>query len=89
LTTNQISLQTYFQNLESFKNDREKILYLLRNHFPHGATEEDLQTFMKKPKHCYSGRFTELKQEELIYIKGTRTEMKNGKKRTMEVYFAY
>ena len=89
MTQNQVSLQTYFANQDTFKNDREKILYLLKHHFPHGATEEDLQTFMEKPKHCYSGRFTELKQQGLIFTHGKRTIICNGKKRRMEIYFAY
>ena len=77
----QTSLTTYTENQDTFKNDREKILYYLKYYFLNGATQEDFEPILGKNKHCFSGRFTELIDDDLIIKNGSRLDSKNGKTR--------
>jgi len=86
----QTSLITFQEtdNQTTFKNDKETILFYLRNHFLNGATQEDFEPILNKNKHCFSGRFTKLIEEKRIFVNGKRMTIDNGKKRTMNVYYS-
>jgi len=70
------SLQAFRQKIEdgSLQEDREKVLHLVRELGP--ITSQELQMWMKKPKHTFSGRLTELEEDQLIHSTGR----KNGHK---------
>jgi len=54
------SLQAFRQKIEdgSLEKDKQKVLHLIRRLGP--ITSQELQMWMKKPKHTFSGRLTEL-----------------------------
>jgi len=86
---NQTSILTYEENKDTFKSDKETILFYLQHYFKNGATQEDFEQILKKPVHTFSGRFTELVDENRIYKHGDRlTVKKNGKSRRLGIYHA-
>lgn len=64
------SLQAFRQKIEdgSLEKDKEKVLHLVRKLGP--ITSQELQMWMKKPKHTFSGRLTKLEEERLIHSTG-------------------
>jgi len=64
------SLQAFRQKIEagSLEKDKQKVLHLVRKLGP--ITSQELQMWMKKPKHTFSGRLTELEEDQLIHSTG-------------------
>jgi len=62
------SLQAFRQKIEdgSLEKDKQKVLHLIRRLGP--ITSQELQMWMKKPKHTFSGRLTELEEDQLIHL---------------------
>jgi len=60
------SIQAYQQKVKngSLKTDKQKVLNLIKELGP--VSSKELQMWMNKPKHTFSGRFTELEDEGLI-----------------------
>jgi len=70
------SLQAFRQKIENgtLEQDREKVLHLIRRLGP--ITSQELQMWMKKPKHTFSGRLTELEEDQLIHATGRHNNHK-------------
>ena len=70
------SLQAFQQKKEegSLKTDRDKIMNLIKNLQP--ITAKELEMWMKKPKHKFTGRITELKEKGAIKADGTKNSHK-------------
>jgi len=68
------SLAAIQQKMEngSLETDRQRVKYLIKEHGP--ITQVELQMWMQKPKHTFSGRITDLKDNNEIQVVG----IKNG-----------
>jgi predicted HTH transcriptional regulator len=64
------SLQAFKNKVQngSLESDREKVLHLVRQLGP--ITSQELQMWMNKPKHKFSGRLTDLVDDGLIHATG-------------------
>ena len=60
------SIQAYQQKIKngSLKTDKQKVYNLIKELGP--VSSKELQMWMNKPKHTFSGRFTELENQGLI-----------------------
>lgn len=60
------SIQAYQQKIKngSLKTDKQKVYNLIKELGP--VSSKELQMWMNKPKHTFSGRFTELENKGLI-----------------------
>jgi predicted HTH transcriptional regulator len=54
----------------TLQSDKEKVKYLIQQHGP--ITSIELQMWMQKPKHTFSGRITDLKEDNEIQVVGTK-----------------
>lgn len=52
--------------------DRDGIARLILSAGAHGMTSLDLEEMLRKPKHTFSGRLTELKALGVIHVAGQR-----------------
>ena len=75
------SIQAYQQKIKngSLKTDKQKVYELIKQLGP--VTSKELEMWMKKPKHTFSGRFTELQNEGLIMP----VEIENNHKKYAEL----
>lgn len=66
------SLAAFQQKMENgtLKTDRQRVKYLIREHGP--ITSIELQMWMQKPKHTFSGRITDLKNQDEIKVVGVK-----------------
>jgi len=54
----------------SLQTDRAKVMYLIREYGP--VTSKELQMWMNKPKHTFTGRINELKEKNKILEAGEK-----------------
>jgi predicted HTH transcriptional regulator len=54
----------------TLETDRQRVKYLIKEHGP--ITSIELQMWMQKPKHTFSGRITDLKEDNEIQVVGTK-----------------
>ena len=68
--TSRTSLQAYQQKKQdgTLTSDREKVKELVQKLGP--ISSKELQMWMNKPKHTFSGRLTELQDQGLIQVTG-------------------
>jgi predicted HTH transcriptional regulator len=68
--TSRTSLQAYQQKKQhgTLTSDREKVKELVQKLGP--ISSKELQMWMNKPKHTFSGRLTELENQGLIQVTG-------------------
>jgi hypothetical protein len=74
VTVQETSLAAFQQKMENgtLETDRQRVKYLIQKHGP--ITSIELQMWMQKPKHTFSGRITDLKDDNEIEVVG----VKNG-----------